>query len=665
MKETIILATGIHESELRRSLALRENNCINLRVYKPVDWIRMALMKSGIIISNSDDYETILDEVQNVIDNKPNPFNPTKDIEFVVLKEFPLGDEDNALLKAISFKKPTEKSISELFKNKIIDKKDIKSNHKFNHFDTMNNEVQWILNDCNKKEHLDECVVAVTDTMYINKICDIIRDKAKDFPISLGCRIIKHSMPGKLLDNYYTYLLNKKKHGYNRTVSKFFSDKSFNWKDLNEQMIKQFDSKGNDQEYNEEEFKNLLNRLCLTNDSKKNEDYLDNLEGKEGYISCLKYLATEIVTLPIEDFIDAYSFVRPEYKTYDEKAKDLIVDKLKEFRSAHNHCNITRKFIDEVLKYELPNLPSEPGKLHVTRIQDAFSTMRNYLYIVGCCKHKLPNKPDQEKVKKLFEISRNLGIEVSVSFTRYINASDKRIKDDICPTGNTQYNRINGPIEVQNNNFKTEPSYSKESPSHPSQSNGSNKKDIKTTIRTTQVKCTTFKKKPELDPKLWGKMIHKLMEFLVISKGKIKTKYIAKEVVLLFSNRLNKDDMTNVEKILKKVADNILKDKDSNPDSVTMELLSPNSKAYCEVPYSYLYQKDNLNIVQAGYIDVVYYYKGKWHIIDYKTNKIDNDNTLDNLTEKYKPQLNEYINAFKNITGKKVDATLYHIDIYN
>ena len=469
-----------------------------------------------------------------------------------------------------------------------------------------------------------------------------------------------------------------------------FSNESFDWDKLNEQLEKQFVIQKNNREYNDKDFKSLLKKICLTNNSKDNEDALtrlketskEEIQGKEGYIPCLDYLATEIVTLPIERFIKDYSVVRvqeKEYKIYDETAKELICKKFKDFRNNQKPCNIT-DFIFNILNDELhnlPSLPSEPKKLHVTSIQNAFSTMRKYLYIAGCCKDKLQNEPDQEKVKNLFELSHNLGIETSVSFTRLPNLNDKKVNMQIIipPTGNTQYNRIDRRIKSVNlpSSF-FEPSYIKENPSNLSKKiqndlNDSNDNDIKTPILATQVKCQMQNPMPKINnPFLRGDMVHKLMEILVTSKGKIENNNIAKEVILQFSNQLNneKEKVTEeeVKEFLNAVADGVKKEF-VKKESVTKKLLSSRSKVYCEVPYWYL--KDNLKIVQIGIMDVVYFYKNKWHIIDYKTNRIDKNkkNALKELAEYYEPQFKEYIKAFKKITGYDADVMLYHIDIYN
>lgn len=51
MKEKIILAPGLNGNELMRSLALHGVNCIGMRIYGAAELARLALMCSGISIS--------------------------------------------------------------------------------------------------------------------------------------------------------------------------------------------------------------------------------------------------------------------------------------------------------------------------------------------------------------------------------------------------------------------------------------------------------------------------------------------------------------------------------------------------------------------------------------------------------------------------------------
>ena len=78
-------------------------------------------------------------------------------------------------------------------------------------------------------------------------------------------------------------------------------------------------------------------------------------------------------------------------------------------------------------------------------------------------------------------------------------------------------------------------------------------------------------------------------------------------------------------------------------------------------------KKDETKTVKTlwnGIMDVIYKKDGKWHIVDWKTNKEGS-----HLDEKYKDQLEAYKTAFRTIFADDdqvdidVDAYTYHIDI--
>ena len=81
-------------------------------------------------------------------------------------------------------------------------------------------------------------------------------------------------------------------------------------------------------------------------------------------------------------------------------------------------------------------------------------------------------------------------------------------------------------------------------------------------------------------------------------------------------------------------------------------------EVYCEVPFSYMEEADDVRTVWSGVMDVVYFSEGRWHIVDYKTNADGSD-----LDQRYKGQLAAYVKAFKATTGSDADALTYHIDV--
>ena len=87
-----------------------------------------------------------------------------------------------------------------------------------------------------------------------------------------------------------------------------------------------------------------------------------------------------------------------------------------------------------------------------------------------------------------------------------------------------------------------------------------------------------------------------------------------------------------------------------------LQKLNELDEVYCEVPFSY---KEN-DIIYTGVIDLIYKENDQWYIIDYKTNK---ENDINKLEEHYKGQLEIYKKAFKKITSNDSTAHIYHLEV--
>ena len=167
-------------------------------------------------------------------------------------------------------------------------------------------------------------------------------------------------------------------------------------------------------------------------------------------------------------------------------------------------------------------------------------------------------------------------------------------------------------------------------------------------------------KKPKKSEKgnaaVMGTMVHRYMELLITSGGEISD-----EAAILSIIEENKDQLSrNVkyEERLSEVAKTIrnggyTKQEEGVPVDVLTELLEA-EEVYCELPFCYRSE----TVICNGVMDAVYRKNGEWHILDYKTN-YENDN----LGDKYREQLSEYIKAFKQITGENADARIYSIPV--
>ncbi|MBR6072415.1 MAG: UvrD-helicase domain-containing protein [Acholeplasmatales bacterium] len=152
-----------------------------------------------------------------------------------------------------------------------------------------------------------------------------------------------------------------------------------------------------------------------------------------------------------------------------------------------------------------------------------------------------------------------------------------------------------------------------------------------------------------LDARLKGTIIHKLMELIVSSKFLIDKTKLINTIKIEFS--ISDPGYIN---ILSEVYDKMTNGGYNQSNKRDNDLLSILKKAncYCEIPFSY---KDG-NDIWYGNIDLLYELDGKWFIVDYKTNYEDDD--LDN---EYKNQLNAYKKALKRIENIDAEAYIYHI----
>ena len=90
------------------------------------------------------------------------------------------------------------------------------------------------------------------------------------------------------------------------------------------------------------------------------------------------------------------------------------------------------------------------------------------------------------------------------------------------------------------------------------------------------------------------------------------------------------------------------------PRDILSELLSA-EEVHCELPFCYSSDGES---IWHGVMDAVYRKDGCWHIIDYKTSA-----DPDDLDERYRAQLESYVDAFRAMTGEEADAKVYHLGI--
>ena len=150
------------------------------------------------------------------------------------------------------------------------------------------------------------------------------------------------------------------------------------------------------------------------------------------------------------------------------------------------------------------------------------------------------------------------------------------------------------------------------------------------------------------DPKLIGSLVHKLMEDLVSSKGRLDKENLIQAAL----SSLAEEDDGYYRNILNDVYETIAKGgyPQEEGEGDILKLLLEAEEVYTEVPFSYREGRDVWN----GVIDVLYRKEGLWHIVDYKT---------DHEYQAHETQLSAYEKAVERLLGVKADARIYHIPI--
>jgi len=462
-KERIILAPGVNGSELMKTLATHGINCFNLRICGAGELARLAMMRSGLAITEDfiDSREEVAVVAKAVKDE--NYFANTRysdlqeiaralrtmrclatdgdeacqignalakgdfkeknnalfsvykkykeiiaerklvdsvslirraaekcdhlDADFYILTEYPLNPLEKTLLEKLSGGKWREETLESLFhvKNAKIKIEGFKNCYGFA------NEVETIIADIYKSgKNLDKCTVAVTDAGVYGQLffdCAVLND----IPVTFGCGIpIVNSNPARLLSVYHHWMTD----GFfgADALNAMLFDKSFN-----HSKRKEFwpDDGGKD-------FRKVLAGIRLTNDEninkKRIEDFKSAVSDDDRKKRCVPYLEKLALALsqPVEDFIRQYAFIREDSLVgdLDRAAAVAVYEELKIIRAA-GVDQATEDIISHILKKSVSVGQSEGGKLFVTDIDGALSSVRENLYIAGLSASKYPGSPKE------------------------------------------------------------------------------------------------------------------------------------------------------------------------------------------------------------------------------------------------------------------------------
>lgn len=331
------------------------------------------------------------------------------DADFFVLKEYPLNPLDKALLKRLSDGKIQESTLAEIYH---LEDAPLKIDSFKNCYGAPN-EVESILTDIYSGKKLDKCTVAVTDpTTYGQLFYDYAL--LYDIPITFGCGIpIINSNPARLLVLYYHWMTG----GFfgAAAIKAMLSSKAFDKSKLYDLYPE------TDENFSWGTYSDVLGGIRLTNDKANNdkriadfkiaiaeEEALKDTEDEKAYktlnrkklcIPHLEVLAKELA-MPVEEFIFKYSYIRKGFDTnaqrllmqLDIAASNAIYEELKVIRTSGVE-QATEDMILNVLKMGVASARSEEGKLYVTGIDGALSSVRENLYIAGLSASKYPGSP--------------------------------------------------------------------------------------------------------------------------------------------------------------------------------------------------------------------------------------------------------------------------------
>ena len=158
-----------------------------------------------------------------------------------------------------------------------------------------------------------------------------------------------------------------------------------------------------------------------------------------------------------------------------------------------------------------------------------------------------------------------------------------------------------------------------------------------------------------VDKALIGTIVHRLLECIVSSHNSYDLNKLVKQVEGEYAlNESQYEDL--LLDVANKFTNGGFTQNGANIPTDLFSVLMQAKNVMCEVPFAFESNGD----VTSGIIDLLYEDDSGWHIIDYKTNAED---SINNLEQEYRLQLDTYRQAFKDATGKNCDAHIYHVNV--
>ena len=317
------------------------------------------------------------------------------DAEFITIKELPLKPLERLLIEKLSNGKFSEHSLADLYNTSL---NGVKISSYKNCYGAPN-EVEDVLTEIYSSKQLDKCMIAVADARTYSQLLFDLAVRMK-LPITFGCGIaITNSNPAKLLRLYNNWITTGLFSA--ASMDAMLSSDAF---DRNA-FMGEFECPDN---WKIKDIFALLGQLKLSNNKKDNADkvaaYIESLsdeERTEDLEGELKRLADELA-LPCEEFVNKYSKIRPHGEDYahellnhlDNAAASIIFNSLSIVRYAGIDQQ-AEDVISDILASMVCCQRSEPGKLHVTDISAAISSIRENIYVVGLSANNYPGTPKE------------------------------------------------------------------------------------------------------------------------------------------------------------------------------------------------------------------------------------------------------------------------------
>ena len=152
----------------------------------------------------------------------------------------------------------------------------------------------------------------------------------------------------------------------------------------------------------------------------------------------------------------------------------------------------------------------------------------------------------------------------------------------------------------------------------------------------------------------WGTAVHSVLEFLVINRNNDSADLENFIKMTLYKLEINTDKTKEMREIIDRFKNSGLWQRISEAEKVETEVpITIKVKAGSEL-FSYMNNDSGSKpIILSGVIDLAFKENGKWVIIDYKTDRVENE-AYDNLRKSYQQQVDIYAKAWEEITGEVV-----------